>query len=146
MGAIIDFLSTDKRRASIDAFIRNAASNGTTEIHVEQICSALQLDYQKTAKDLEAMIKLSYQYKTLNKAYIDISRKALVLSVKRDGSITDKLKSMVDDASGALLGQKFFGQKNEESKNATLATKCQNCGAPIDGRISECEYCGSPLK
>lgn len=144
MGVLTDYLNSDKRRSSIESFIINASKN-SNEISIEQICSSLQLDYTKTVKDIEAMVKLSYQYRILNKAYIDLSKKVLVISEKGDGSILGNLKNIVDDASGALLGQKFFGQKNSETKIAVTPTKCKNCGAPVNGQMAECEYCGTPL-
>ena len=94
------------------------------------------------------MIELTGQYRLLNKAYIDLSTKTHILSSKKENSITDKLKNMVDDASDTILGQKFFGQKNTGTKNIIPPVKCQSCGATnsvLDGRVNECEYCGSPI-
>lgn len=143
ISSISDFLSADKRREDINAFVSNVSASGNNEIPIEQICSVFQLDYLKVTKDLRAMID-SGEYDLFEDAYINLNTKTLILTPHKDTSLSHKLKNMVNDVSSSLLGK-----KNNEIKNTVYTVNCKCCGANntvFTGRVNKCEYCDSSIE
>lgn len=92
---------------------------------IDNIVSAVGLSYDVVVKDLQDMINIGY----LKDAYIHLGNREIVL----------KQQEPVIYAQGTYAGQ---------SVTQTKAVRCPGCGANnvvTVGRVSECEYCSTPI-
>lgn len=116
------FNKTQKRRNQIYSVIKDSDS---IIIPLQNIASALQMDFVSLTKDIKTMSYNGY-YPLLRYSHIDISRQILVLSQEKF--------------------EKAHKIKKDKSGNQKLAAiKCERCGATNKSNSTECEYCGSPL-
>lgn len=92
---------------------------------MDNIASILALPYDVVAKDLQEMIDIGY----LKDAYIHQSNREIVLKQQETATYT----------------QETF---TEQTAPQTKAARCPGCGANnvvVVGRVSECEYCSTPI-
>ena len=116
-----------KRQMQIYSMIVNADSQ---EIPIQNIMSALQLDFPIISKDINSMSTNS-SFPLLKNSHIDIGRQTLVLSKEKLEKQRRKISKI---------------NKDQPEKKQT-SIECQNCGAlNKNPSASECEYCGTPLK
>ena len=94
---------------------------------IDNVASAVGLSYDVVAKDLQDMINIGY----LRDAYIHQGNREIILKQNEPAPITY--------AQTVAPGQ---------AAPQTIATRCPGCGANnvvAIGRVSECEYCGTPI-
>lgn len=106
-------------------YISIVVNNKQTSI--DNIAAAIPTDYVQATKDLQKMIDMGY----FESAYIDATAREIILHNERN--------QQSDNTQGDNL--------NEESKFKVVV--CKNCGANnkvMEGQVSECEFCGSPLQ
>ena len=115
-----------KRQSQIYSIIVDADSE---TIPIQNIMSALQMDFAAISKDINAM-SINGNYPLLKNSHIDIGKQILVLSrerlekQRRKNAKINKKQSFIDDT----------------------VIECKHCGAKNKkGATNECEYCGSPL-
>lgn len=93
--------------------------------NMDDIVSAVGLSYDEVAKDLQSMIDIGY----LKDAYIHHSNRQIIL----------KQPEMANHIPYAAMNQVSAVPKS---------VRCPGCGANnvvVVGRVSECEYCGTPI-
>lgn len=115
-----------KRQSQIYSIIVDADSE---TIPMQNIMSALQLEFAAVLKDINAM-SINGNYPLLKNSHVDIGRQILVISKDR------------------LEKQRRKTLKINKKQNFTEYTviQCKHCGAKNRKGVSnECEYCGSPL-
>lgn len=127
VGVLLYFFNkTQKRRSQIYSIVRESDSE---VIPMQNIMSALQMDFAAISKDINAM-SINGNYPLLRNSHIDIGKQILVISKDR------------------LEKQRRKTSKINKKHSATDLTviECKHCGAKNKkGSSSECEYCGSPL-
>lgn len=92
---------------------------------IDNIVSVVGLSYDVVVKDLQDMINIGY----LKDAYIHLGNREIIM----------KQQESVVYAQGTYAGQ---------SVTQTKAVRCPGCGANnvvTVGRVSECEYCSTPI-
>lgn len=121
------FANKKKKRQSQIYSIIVDTDNET--IPMQNIMSALQMDFTAISKDINAM-SINGNYPLLKNSHIDIGKQILVLSrerlekQRRKNAKINKKQSFIDDT----------------------IIECKHCGAKNrKGAANECEYCGSPL-
>ena len=127
VGALLYFFNkTQKRRSQIYSIIKESDSE---TIPMQNIMSALQMEFSVVLKDLKAM-SINGNYPLLKNSHVDIGKQILVLSrerlekQRRKNAKINKKQSFIDDT----------------------VIECKHCGAKNKkGAANECEYCGSPL-
>ena len=127
VGVLLYFFNkTQKRRSQIYSIIKESDSE---TIPMQNIMSALQMEFSVVLKDLKAM-SINGNYPLLKNSHIDIGKQILVLSrerlekQRRKNAKINKKQSFIDDT----------------------IIECKHCGAKNrKGAANECEYCGSPL-
>ena len=127
VGVLLYFFNkTQKRRSQIYSIIKESDSE---TIPMQNIMSALQMEFSVVLKDLKAM-SINGNYPLLKNSHVDIGKQILVLSrerlekQRRKNAKINKKQSFIDDA----------------------VIECKHCGAKNKkGAANECEYCGSPL-
>lgn len=106
-------------------YISIVVNNKQTSI--DNIAAAIPTDYVQATKDLQKMIDMGY----FEGAYIDATSRDIILHNEKN--------QQSDNTQGDNL--------NEESKFKVVV--CKNCGANnkvMEGKVCECEFCGSPLQ
>ena len=127
VGVLLYFFNkTQKRRSQIYSIIKESDSE---TIPMQNIMSALQMEFSAVLKDLKAM-SINGNYPLLKNSHVDIGKQILVLSrerlekQRRKNAKINKKQSFIDDT----------------------VIECKHCGAKNKkGAANECEYCGSPL-
>lgn len=127
VGVLLYFFNkTQKRRSQIYSIIKESDSE---TIPMQNIMSALQMEFSVVLKDLKAM-SINGNYPLLKNSHVDIGKQILVLSrerlekQRRKNAKINKKQSFIDDT----------------------VIECKHCGAKNKkGAANECEYCGSPL-
>lgn len=127
VGVLLYFFNkTQKRRSQIYSIIKESDSE---TIPMQNIMSALQMEFSAVLKDLKAM-SINGNYPLLKNSHVDIGKQILVLSrerlekQRRKNAKINKKQSFIDDT----------------------VIECKHCGAKNKkGPANECEYCGSPL-
>ena len=127
VGVLLYFFNkTQKRRSQIYSIIKESDSE---TIPLQNIMSALQMEFSAVLKDLKAM-SINGNYPLLKNSHVDIGKQILVLSrerlekQRRKNAKINKKQSFIDDT----------------------VIECKHCGAKNKkGTANECEYCGSPL-
>ena len=127
VGVLLYFFNkTQKRRSQIYSIIKESDSE---TIPMQNIMSALQMEFSVVLKDLKAM-SINGNYPLLKNSHVDIGKQILVLSrerlekQRRKNAKINKKQSFIDDT----------------------VIECKHCGAKNKkGATNECEYCGSPL-
>lgn len=127
VGVLLYFFNkTQKRRSQIYSIIKESDSE---TIPMQNIMSALQMEFSAVLKDLKAM-SINGNYPLLKNSHVDIGKQILVLSrerlekQRRKNAKINKKQSFIDDT----------------------VIECKHCGAKNKkGTANECEYCGSPL-
>lgn len=127
VGVLLYFFNkTQKRRSQIYSIIKESDSE---TIPMQNIMSALQMEFSAVLKDLKAM-SVNGNYPLLKNSHVDIGKQILVLSrerlekQRRKNAKINKKQSFIDDT----------------------VIECKHCGAKNKkGTANECEYCGSPL-
>lgn len=100
------------------------------ETSIDNIASAMNVSYEEAINDLKIMIDKGY---FLN-AYVDLGSREFVIRKKQYEPINVKKNSSVNEV--------------KEEKPKMKVVVCKNCGGNntiLEGEISECEFCGSPL-
>ncbi|NLJ41100.1 MAG: hypothetical protein GX352_05750 [Clostridiales bacterium] len=100
------------------------------ETNIDTIASAVGLPYNTVIYDLEQMIDIGY----LKDAYIHQTNHEIVMKGTSEQPVCEQNFAFVQGAPGGSV----------ESK----AVSCPGCGAyntVIVGRVTECEYCGTPM-
>lgn len=100
------------------------------ETSIDNIASAMNVSYEEAINDLKIMIDKGY---FLN-AYVDLGSREFVIRKKQYEPIDVKKNSSVNEV--------------KEEKPKMKVVVCKNCGGNntiLEGEISECEFCGSPL-
>jgi Zn finger protein HypA/HybF involved in hydrogenase expression len=91
---------------------------------IDNIAASIGLSYDVAAKDLQDMINIGY----LKDAYVNQGNREIVFKQNEP----------------AAYLQATEGQANAQK----IAVRCPGCGANnvvVVGRVSECEYCGTPI-
>lgn len=94
---------------------------------IDNIASIVGLPYDVVAKDLQDMINIGY----LKDAYIHQSNREIVLKQQEQEPTTYTQ-----------------GVYTDQTAPQTKAARCPGCGANnvvVVGRVSECEYCSTPI-
>lgn len=127
VGVLLYFFNkTQKRRSQIYSIVRESDSE---VIPMQNIMSALQMDFAAISKDINAM-SINGNYPLLRNSHIDIGKQILVIS-------KDRLEKQRRKTSKINKKQYSTDQR---------VIECKHCGAKNKkGSSSECEYCGSPL-
>lgn len=122
------FLVNKKRKRQSQIYSIIVDSDSET-IPIQNIMSALQMDFSAVSKDINAM-SINGNYPLLRNSHIDIGRQILVLSKER----LEKQRRKVS-------------KKNKKQYTTEQSViECKHCGAKNKkGTSNECEYCGSPL-
>lgn len=122
------FLQIKKRKIQSQIYSIIVDSDSET-IPIQNIMSALQMEFSAVLKDLKAM-SINGNYPLLKNSHVDIGKQILVLSrerlekQRRKNAKINKKQSFIDDN----------------------VIECKHCGAKNKkGAANECEYCGSPL-
>jgi len=92
---------------------------------IDNIASAVGLPYDVVAKDLQNMINIGY----LKDAYIHQGNREIILKQYEPAAYTQTPVAV-------------------QASSQTIAIRCPGCGANnvvSVGRVSECEYCGTPI-
>jgi len=101
-----------------------------SQTSIDNIASAVGLDYSTVSKDLQKMIDVGYFYG----AYIDVAQREIILAkpVMPQETVSPNLH----------YAQAPSVQVQERIVN------CTSCGANnrVTGQLGECEYCGSHLQ
>lgn len=100
------------------------------ETSIDNIASAMNVSYEEAVNDLKIMIDKGY---FLN-AYVDLGSREFVIRKKQYEPINVKKNSSFNEV--------------KEEKPKMKVVVCRNCGGNntiLEGEISECEFCGSPL-
>lgn len=122
------FFANKKRKRQSQIYSIIVDADGET-IPMQNIMSALQMDFSTVSKDINAM-SINGNYPLLRNSHIDIGKQILVISKDR------------------LEKQRIKTSKINKKHSATDLTviESKHCGAKNKkGSSSECEYCGSPL-
>lgn len=93
---------------------------------IDAIASAVGLPYDKVVMDLQNMIDMGY----LKKAYINM------------GSRIIEFIQPIQQTPAPATGQ-------SRPSEQTVPVRCPDCGAKnvaVAGKVTECEYCGNPIK
>lgn len=96
--------------------------------NIDNISSAVGLTYDTVAKDLQEMINIGY----LQDAYINQGTREIILNRQ------ERVVYVRVPAAGVA----------EQAEPQTKTVRCQGCGANnvvVVGKVSECEYCGTPI-
>lgn len=126
VGVLLYFFNkTQKRRSQIYSIIKESDSE---IIPMQNIMSALQMEFSAVAKDINAM-SINGNYPLLRGSHIDIGKQILVLSRERLEKQRRKTSKI---------------NKKQYSTDQTVI-ECKHCGAKNKKGSIECEYCGSPL-
>lgn len=122
------FFANKKRKIQSQIYSIIVDSDSET-IPIQNIMSALQMEFSAVLKDLKAM-SINGNYPLLKNSHVDIGKQILVLSrerlekQRRKNAKINKKQSFIDDN----------------------VIECKHCGAKNKkGAANECEYCGSPL-
>ena len=127
VGVLLYFFNkTQKRRSQIYSIVRESDSE---VIPMQNIMSALQMDFAAISKDINAM-SINGNYPLLRNSHIDIGKQILVIS-------KDRLEKQRRKTSKINKKQYSTDQSVIECKHC--------CAKNKKGSSSECEYCGSPL-
>lgn len=131
-GAVLIYFGRKMQRDGLKykKYISIVVNNGITSI--DEIASAVPCTYEAAVADLQKMIEIGY----FSYAYIDSGSRRLVMP----GYSSDEENT--DDDGMDIVGER---PSVPEQKIVT----CSSCGARnkvTEGRISECEYCGTPLQ
>ena len=124
IGGVILIRKSKKMRINAEKYRKyiNIVINGNVTA-VENIAAAVPVSYEEAVMDLQKMIDIGF----FKGAYIDNSTHEIVLPKVN----TCNPKQNLHESGGEQI------------------VLCNCCGAQnrvIPGRVSECEYCGSPLK
>lgn len=98
---------------------------------IDNIASATGLSYDAATKDLQDMINIGY----LKDAYIHQGNREIILKHQKPTPV-------------AYAQMKVVKQAAPQAAPQTKAARCPGCGANnvvAVGRVSECEYCGTPI-
>lgn len=127
VGVLLYFFNkTQKRRSQIYSIVKESDSE---VIPMQNIMSALQMDFAAISKDINAM-SINGNYPLLRNSHIDIGKQILVIS-------KDRLEKQ---------RRKISKFNNKQYSTDQSVIECKHCGAKNKkGSSSECEYCGSPL-
>lgn len=122
------FFANKKRKRQSQIYSIIVDSDSET-IPMQNIMSALQMDFAAISKDINAM-SINGNYPLLRNSHIDIGKQILVIS-------KDRLEKQRRKTSKINKKQYSIDQS---------VIECKHCGAKNKkGSSSECEYCGSPL-
>ncbi|ODU55898.1 MAG: hypothetical protein ABT01_05110 [Clostridium sp. SCN 57-10] len=132
VGGVLILLKIRKTKAKAEQYKKylNAIVN-VGERSIDNIASAVSVTYGQAQADIQAMIDVGF----LSGAYIHEGNRAVVLS--QDIQAEQPAYVAAPSASGQL-----------DTRQQPRSVRCPGCGASnvvIGGRITECEYCGTPL-
>jgi hypothetical protein len=120
-----------KNAEKLKKYISIVINNNQTSI--DNIAAAIPTDYEQAKKDLQKMIDNDY----FQGAYIDTANREIVLPKRENSQSTN------------MSGNNIQHENRDMGQLRFKVVICKNCGANnkiAEGKICECEYCGSPLQ
>jgi hypothetical protein len=114
---------TKKTAAKYKKYIDIVVNQNTRSI--DNIAATAGLSYDVAVKDLQDMINIGY----LKDAYVNKGSREIILKQNEPEAYTQ-------------------ASTNDLANTQKIAVRCPGCGANnivVVGRVSECEYCGTPI-
>lgn len=128
-GGILFLYNAKKIRINAERYKKyNSIVKFQNKTLIDEIASAISIDYDHVVKDLQKMIDIGY----FENAYInDVSREIVFEQ-------TQNIQAQMH----------YQNTQSVPTKSNNIVVTCKNCGANNTitvGEVSECEFCGSPL-